>query len=216
VTGMIQQVERDLGPIDLLINNAATVTPIGPIAEIDPDEWWRSQEINIRGPLLCARMVLPTMCARGRGRIINMVSMAAIMPIPYVSAYLHSKIALVRLTELLALETQAQGVRVFSVSPGAVRTEMISTMMDSAEGRQWTPWVREQFDKVETPVHRVITLILTIATGAADSLTGRLINAREDFQRVIERAAEVEQQGLYSLRIQTLEGLPSPVWAVEG
>ena len=216
VAGMIQQVERDLGPIDLLINNAATVTPLGPIVEIDPDEWWRSQEINIRGPLLCARMVLPTMCARGRGRIVNMVSMAAIMPIPYMSAYFHSKIALVRLTELLALETQAQGVRVFSVSPGTVRTEMVSPMMDSAEGRQWTPWVREQFDKAETPVHRVVSLMLTIATGPADSLTGRLINAREDFQRVIERAAEVERQGLYSLRIQTLEGLPSPVWAVEG
>jgi short-subunit dehydrogenase len=145
-----------------------------------------------------------------------MVSMAAIMPIPYMSAYFHSKIALVRLTELPALETQAQGVRVFSVSPGTVRTEMIGTLMDSAEGRQWTPWVREQFDEVETPVHRVVSLILTIATGAADSLTGRLINAREDFRRVIERAAEVERQGLYSLRIQTLEGLPSPVWAVEG
>jgi len=141
--------------------------------------------------------------------------MAGIMPIPYMSAYLHSKIALVRLTELLALETREHGVRAFSVSPGVVRTEMTSTLMDSAEGRQWTPWVREQFDSAETPIDRVVSLMLTIASGAADGLSGKVINVRGDFERVIERASEVEQHGLYSLRIQTLEGLPAPVWDVE-
>jgi NAD(P)-dependent dehydrogenase (short-subunit alcohol dehydrogenase family) len=215
VTDMVTAIERDLGPVDLLINNAGVIAPLGPIAETDPDEWWRCQEINVRGPLLCSRMVLPTMYTRRRGRIVNVVSMAGIMPIPYLSAYLHSKIALVRFTELLALETREHDVRAFSVSPGTVRTEMVRTLTDSDDGQRWTPWVREQLDKVETPVHRVVSLILTIACGAADSLTGRLLNAREDFKRVIERASEVEQEGLYALRIQTLEGLAAPVWDVE-
>ena len=52
---MVREVEDKLGPVDLLINNAAVVSPLGAISEVDPEAWWRTQEINVRGPMLCAR-----------------------------------------------------------------------------------------------------------------------------------------------------------------
>jgi NAD(P)-dependent dehydrogenase (short-subunit alcohol dehydrogenase family) len=212
VDRMTAEVERRLGPIDLLVNNAAVVTPLGPITEIDPDEWWRSQEINVRGPLLCARAVLPTMRTRHRGRIVNVSSMAALAPLPNVSAYLVSKLALMRLSEVMALEMASQGVLVFAVSPGTVRTDMLNVFTDTPEGQRWAPWAGEQFAAVETPVERPVSLILTIASGAADQLSGRVLNAREDVDQVIARAAEVERGNLYTLRVETLHGRHTSIW----
>jgi NAD(P)-dependent dehydrogenase (short-subunit alcohol dehydrogenase family) len=204
----VREVERAFSPVDLLINNAAVVIPLGPIAEIDPDAWWRCQEINVRGPLLCSRMVLPGMYARGRGRIVNMVT--TIVPIANMSAYMHSKAALVWLSELLALEGRSHGVRVFAVSPGAVRTEMTGFLMNSVDGRKWMPSMRPQFEAIEMPVQRVASLMLIIASGGADHLAGRLLSARDDFEQVEARAADIEREGLYTLRIRTLQELPAP------
>src|SRR5262249_47406851 len=120
----VARVERQLGPIDLLVNNAGVGGPIGPLAESDPDEWWRCVEVNLKGPLLCSRAVLPGMLARRRGRIVNIASGAGTHPIPNLSAYVTSKTSLIRLTENLAAETEPSGVRVFAVQPGTVRTAM--------------------------------------------------------------------------------------------
>src|SRR5262249_54052018 len=71
VDDMVSQTEARLGPIDFLVNNAGSAGVIGPIWETDPDDWWREVEVNLRGPLLCARAVLPGMIARRSGRIVN-------------------------------------------------------------------------------------------------------------------------------------------------
>src|SRR4051794_37121281 len=97
---MAEEVERALGPVDLLVNNAGDSGPLGPIAEADADRWWRCQEVNLRGPFVCARAFLPGMIARGRGRIVNVASGAGTQSIPYLSAYVVGKTALIRLTEV--------------------------------------------------------------------------------------------------------------------
>ena len=68
---MAATVEAALGPVDLLVNNAGQPGPIGLLAATDPDEWWQTLEVNVRGPLYCARAVLPGMLARGHGRIVT-------------------------------------------------------------------------------------------------------------------------------------------------
>src|SRR5258708_33512645 len=74
VERMVQDVEGKLGPVDLLVNNAGVIGPIGPIWDIDPDDWWHAINVDLRGPFLCARAVLPSMIQRRRGRIINVAS----------------------------------------------------------------------------------------------------------------------------------------------
>jgi NAD(P)-dependent dehydrogenase (short-subunit alcohol dehydrogenase family) len=109
VARLVAAVEETLGPVDLLVNNAGSFRAFGSLAEVDPGEWWREVEINLRGPFLCARAVLPGMIERKKGRIINVASFAGLVPIETISAYCVSKAALIRLSEQLALETQEPG-----------------------------------------------------------------------------------------------------------
>lgn len=74
---MVATVEGTLGPIDLLVNNASIMAPIGRDWEVDPTRWWRTLEVNLLGPYLCARAVLPLMVQRRQGHIINISSSAA-------------------------------------------------------------------------------------------------------------------------------------------
>jgi NAD(P)-dependent dehydrogenase (short-subunit alcohol dehydrogenase family) len=57
--------------LDLLVNNAAVGGPVGPVSQIDHEDWWRCLEISLRGPMLCTRLILPGMLQRRRGRIVN-------------------------------------------------------------------------------------------------------------------------------------------------
>ena len=145
VERMVREVESSLGPVDLLVNNAGLAGPIGPTWETDPDDWWRCLEVNLRGPMLCARAVLPGMIARGGGRIVNVASGAGTFAIPYLGAYVTSKTALIRFTEILALETAPHGIKVFAIEPGTVRTSMAEYALESEEGRRWMPWFGEIF-----------------------------------------------------------------------
>ena len=117
VERMLKEVEKSLGPVDLLVNNAGVAGPIGPTWETDPNDWWRCLEINLRGPMLCSRAVLPGMidveeahCQR-RQRCGHVA-------IPHLGAYITSKTALIRFTEILALEAGSTASRCSPSSQG--------------------------------------------------------------------------------------------------
>ena len=114
----VEQVVYELGPIDLLINNAGIGGPIGPAWEVDLARWWETIDVNLGGTLVWTRLVLPQMVARRRGRIVNVTSHAGVFRWPTVSAYSVSKAAVVKLTENLAFESRQYGVTVFGVHPG--------------------------------------------------------------------------------------------------
>src|SRR5262249_22100274 len=208
VDDMVAQTEARLGPIDFLVNNAGSAGVIGPIWEIDPDDWWREVEINLRGPMLCARSVLPGMIARWRGRIVNMASGVGLTPLPYNSAYACSKMALVRLTDSLQEATAQHGVMVFATSPGRVRTSMVDMLETSEAARRWTPRVRPDhpdYAKLPwAPPERIANLCVRLARGDGDALAGRFIHALYDFDAMLAQADEVVRDDLYQLRLRTL------------
>jgi NAD(P)-dependent dehydrogenase (short-subunit alcohol dehydrogenase family) len=200
VEDMVSAVETAIGPVDLLVNNAAQSGPIGPLAATDPDEWWQALEVNVRGPLYCARAVLPGMIGRGHGRIVNISSGAGFAAFPMLSAYVVSKAALYRLSESLAAETGGHGVTVFAVNPGLVRTAMSERGLSCGE-----PSVEQFFkdgfaNKYDIPADAAAALVAYLASGAADALSGRNLNVFDDIAQMVARAAEIEEHDLYVMR----------------
>ena len=200
---VVSEIEDGIGPISLLVNNAGMIGPIGPLADVDHGEWWRTVAVNLQGPALCMRLVLPRMFARLRGRVINLVSGAGITSFSYFSAYVAAKTALVRLTECAAAEAKPYGVFVFAMEPGTVTTAMSDFSLTSPEGQRWIPWFRRIFDEgLNSPVERPAQRALELASGAADLLTGRYLPLGEDLESLVAGADEVQRDALYSLRIR--------------
>ena len=195
VARMVDQVEADLGPIDLLVNNAgmAGSWDAPPIWEDgDPGDWWRIFEVNLLGAYLCSRRVLRGMVERGEGRIVNLGSGGAHLPVsPGRSggtAYGPSKAALHRFGELLAAQLASHGVAVFTISPGLVRTALTESLGDDA------PW---------TPPELAPRLVRALASGRADRLSGRYIHAEhDDIEDLIARADQVVEDDLNSIRLR--------------
>lgn len=115
---------RAFRQVDILVNNAAIVQPMGKVWETSPVAWSKSIAVNVLGPYLCARVVLPHMLDRGSGRIINISSGAAEIDIVGASAYNAGKAALERFSGTLAAEVEGSGVVVTVFRPGIVDTSM--------------------------------------------------------------------------------------------
>jgi NAD(P)-dependent dehydrogenase (short-subunit alcohol dehydrogenase family) len=199
----IEQVERRLGPITLMVNNAGIVSPLGPLWETDADEWWQTLDVNLRGTMLGMRVVLPWMIQRRAGRIVNLASRAATVAVAYGSAYVVSKTALVRLSENIALEVREYGIRVFAVDPGNVRTDMTEYLMYSAAGQRWCPWFRDIFDKGQNDApDQIAQLVRRIARGQVDTLSGCFLSVADDLESMVTQAANNPQEGFHTLRIR--------------
>jgi len=205
VSRAFQEIERSLGPVAVLVNNAAIPSPIGPFWETDADQWWRTLYVNLRGALLCVRAVLPGMIARRKGRIINIASSQ--LPVAYFSSYATGKAALVRFTETIAAEVKPHGISMFAVGPGTVRTLMAEHSLSSPDGQTWLPWFKRIFDEgLDVPAERPARLVLELASARKDGLSGRFISVRDDLDFLLRNAKQIEEQNLYSLRVQTLDG----------
>lgn len=159
VEDMAARVEAALGPVDLLVNNAGQFGPVGPIAAADPDQWWQTLEVNLRGPLYCTRAVLPRMLARGHGRIVN-----------------------VYCRRLLG------------------RADVVGLRRE--QGRVVpAQWFADAFASQEAvSADPAAALVVRLASGAADALSGRYICAAEDVAQMASRAEEIDQHDLYVLR----------------
>jgi len=179
------------GDVDLLVNNAGLLGPRGPLAETHADEWWRVVEVNLRGTLLPTRAVLPSMLARGRGRIVNVASQAGVGREAPGFAYGVSKTAVIRFTEQLAAQLEATGVHVFAISPGAVQTQMTDPIRELFADDEWVP------------PERAAGLVARIASGELDELAGRYVHVvLDDVDDLLARADEIARDDLYVLRLR--------------
>jgi NAD(P)-dependent dehydrogenase (short-subunit alcohol dehydrogenase family) len=159
-------VARDaLGPIDILVNNAAVLQPVGPTIEVDPEAWGRLLEVNLTGVVRCIHAVLPAMLERGWGRIVNVSAGAATgTGLPRASAYSVSKAGLDMLTRHLAAELASTGVGVNSVWPGGVRTRMLAAY------RGLRP---DDYDPAE-PARLIANLVIGQTSGEVVDIHGEL------------------------------------------
>ena len=116
------------GKIDILVNNAGITGGNAPLWELKPEAWRRVVEVNLIGPYLVCRAVVPHMIAAGYGRIVNIASIAGKDGNPNASHYSASKAGLIGLTKSLAKELAAKGILVNCVTPAAAKTEMFEQM----------------------------------------------------------------------------------------
>lgn len=191
----------ELGVPDLLVNNAAVSGVSGMSWELPQQDWWQVFEINVRGTYLCTRAVLAPMMARGSGRIVNLSSGAAMYPVGLdndgviSSAYMATKAAVNRFTEAVAGECFSAGVRVFSISPGMVKTDMTAGVF------------ADLWDDTDTwtPVGKALDLVADLDAGVLDALSGRYFRAAiDDWHELAARADEVISGDTHVLRLSQL------------
>lgn len=192
---------REIGTVDVLVNNAGVLGSIGPFAESDFDEWWRAMDVNVRGTMLCTHAVLPGMTSRRSGRIINIVTGA--FSAAHLSAYLASKTALIRATECLAVETRSSGVALFSVAPGTIRTDMSERSLRSPEGRRWLPWFQQIFEqRLDLPAERPAAMLVTLASGRYDALSGLFLTPFDDLEEMVRERRQVDAEKSHTLQMR--------------
>jgi len=119
---------RTLGKVDILVNNAGITGGNAPLWELAPDVWRRVIEVNLIGPYLTCRAIVPHMIAAGYGRIVNIASIAGKEGNPNASHYSASKAGLIALTKSLGKELATTGVLVNCITPAAAKTEMFAQM----------------------------------------------------------------------------------------
>ena len=126
VQNMVQQTLDAFGRLDILVNNAGVVFGPAPVAQMAEEAWRKTVEVNATGTFLCCQAALPAMmqtaASSGYGRIINMSSLAAIRPKPFMAAYAASKAAVIALTQSLAQEVARFGITVNAILPGDIDT----------------------------------------------------------------------------------------------
>jgi 3-oxoacyl-[acyl-carrier protein] reductase len=122
IRAALAQLERDLGPVDILVANAG-IGAYGPFADIDPADIERIVRVNTLGTLYAVRAVVPGMIERRRGHIVTIGSIAGRIGSPFEAAYAASKFAQVGFTEAISVELSPYNVGVSMVNPGPVQTD---------------------------------------------------------------------------------------------
>ncbi|POB00491.1 oxidoreductase [Chromobacterium sinusclupearum] len=138
----LAEAEAKYGPADAIVNNAGVML-LGAMAQQDPDEWQRMLDVNVKGLLNGIHAVLAGMQARGRGTIINISSIAGRKTFPSHVAYCGTKFAVHAISENLREEVSGQGVRVITIAPGAVETELLGHTTDEAIKAGYQEWKQQ-------------------------------------------------------------------------
>jgi NAD(P)-dependent dehydrogenase (short-subunit alcohol dehydrogenase family) len=175
VAAAVAATARTFGGLDVLINNAGVIDPIGQLADIDPEAWGRTIDINLKGVMHGMHAVMPGMIAQGHGTILNISSGAAHGPIEGWTAYCSSKAGAYMLTRAADQEARDKGLRIMGLSPGTVATQMQreikATGINPVSQLDWS---------VHIPPEWPAQALLWMCTPEADAYLGEDISLRDD------------------------------------
>lgn len=187
---MMQDALRQLGGLDVLVNNAGIGGPTRPLQELDPADWDAVLRVNLTGTFDVTRLAIPHLIAAGGGTILNMSSAAGRFGYANRSPYSASKWALVGLTKTLSMELGAHGIRVNAIAPGAVageRAERVFAGRAQVSGRSIEEekllGLASQSLKALVDPDDIGQLAVFLASPAARSISGQIIPIDGDMQR---------------------------------
>jgi len=135
----VSEAEQQFGPVDAIINNAGLML-LGEMSRQAPSEWERMLDVNVKGLLNGVHAILDGMVARKRGTIINVGSIAGRKTFPGHVAYCGTKFAVHAISENLREEVAMHNVRVITIAPGAVETELLSHTTDASIKAGYEVW----------------------------------------------------------------------------
>ena len=216
VTRLVAAAAAALPGIDILVNNAAVVGPIGPFERTDKETWRQTLEINLLGAVMMCRAVIPHMRKRRGGKILHISAGGATAPDPRFSAYAASKAALVAFSATLAEELREYRIDVNSIAPGGLSTRMndekLAAGQESLGEAVFNQLIKRKQDG-GTSLRQGAGLAVLLASSASDGLTGKLVSAVwDDWKRLPERIAALQASDVYTLRriVPADRGLPWP------
>ncbi len=159
----------EFGRVDVVVNNAATNPAARPLTDCTPELFDKVFAINVRGPMQLASKAATWMSGNGGGSVINIISVGAFMPGPYIGLYCSSKAALHAMTRVMAKEWAASGVRVNAVAPGPVMTDMVRAVDNEA-------FIQAMIDSTEqkriAEPAEIVPSVLLLASEAGSYMTG--------------------------------------------
>src|SRR5262249_41438569 len=201
---VVRQARAVLADLTILVKNPGVYGPMGRIEEVDWREWVEAMQINLFGMVLMCREVIPLLRSQGYGKIINLSGGGATAPLPGVSAYAASKVAVVRLTETFAEELRDAHVDVNVIAPGALNTPLLDQVLAAGPervGKGFFERSLKQRDEGGVPLERGAALAVFLASAASDGITGRLLSACwDDWANLPARRAQLAASDIYTLR----------------
>jgi 3-oxoacyl-[acyl-carrier protein] reductase len=204
VDKMVHSTLTEFGTIEILVNNAGVIGPIGPLAENPVDSWIDTINVNLIGTVLCCKSVLPEMMKRNKGKIINLSGGGATGPRPNFSAYAVSKSAIVGFTGTLAQELTPFNIQVNAIAPGAIFTYLHEQVLNAGPRAGNNELAVSNGAKQETArsLESAAGLAVFLASDESDGLSGRLISAVWDNWSAMtkEKIHMIMSGELYTLR----------------
>jgi len=204
VVAMVQETITEFGKIDILVNNAAIIGPMGEISKINGQEFFSTLKNNIGGTVFCAKAVIPYMKSQGQGSIINLSGGGGLSPLPYYDAYSASKAAIVRLTENFALELEEYNINVTAISPGAVNTKMFDEQLEANKNsigdKNWTD-LQNRLASGGDPIEKAPELALFIASKNRKEFNGKVISAIwDDWGKISNNKEKIIDTDIFQMR----------------
>ena len=204
VTKLAQQIKKQLPRLDVLINNAAIHGPIGALIESNFALWSEAIQVNLLAPVALCHGLIDLIASSGGGSIINLSGGGATGPRANFTAYASSKTALVRFSETLAQEVQAQNIRVNCIAPGAMKTSLLEEVISSGTnlaGKCEFEIAEKVFFQGGASLENVANLALFLASEASQGISGKLISAVWDrWQEWPKNLDQLQASDVYTLR----------------
>lgn len=176
VEQMVRAVGDALGPVTILVNNAAITRVHGPWTEVDESGWDQVMASNAKSCWLCCRAVHPHMVSAGWGRVINISSVTFLVGMADLVHYVASKGAVIGLTRALARAVGSEGITVNSVSPGGIQTEMELELYPDQQAEIAHDLSRLQAIPRRGTAADVAAAVAFLASDEASFITGQLLN----------------------------------------
>ncbi len=161
------------GGVDILVNNAATNPHFGPILTSEESHWDKILDVNVKGYFRMVKACVPSMEERGGGKIINVASIAGLIPLPNMGIYSVSKAGVIMLTQVLALELAPLNIQVNAIAPGLVKTRFSQALWENPQ--IYNSVVKSVPQRRIAEPHEIAGIALYLASSASDFTTGAVI-----------------------------------------